>query len=69
MRCQDLERIHDSLKEIWGMVLWVRHLAQLSPPEKEAIESRERDRLTEQHEKMMNESHSEKLRRSISSQC
>ena len=44
---------HDS-KEIWGMILWVRHLANLSPPEKEAIESRQRMN-TEQHEKMMKE--------------
>ena len=48
---------HDP-KEIWGMVLWVRHLAQLSPPEKEAIESRKR-MTTEQHEKMMKEAHHE----------
>jgi mono/diheme cytochrome c family protein len=46
---------HDQ-KEIWGMVLWMRHLAQLSPPEKEAIESRKR-MTTEQHEKMMKEAH------------
>lgn len=32
-------RNHDS-KEIWGMVLWVRYLAQLRPPEKAALESR-----------------------------
>jgi mono/diheme cytochrome c family protein len=48
---------HDP-KEIWGMVLWVRHLAQLSPPEKTAIESRTR-MTTEQHEKMMKETHPE----------
>ena len=30
---------HDP-KEIWGLILWVRHLAQLSPSEKAAIESR-----------------------------
>ncbi len=42
---------HDP-KEIWGMILWVRHLAQLSPPEKAAIESRMR-MTTEQHEEMM----------------
>jgi hypothetical protein len=29
---------HDP-KESWGMVLWVRHLAYLSPEEKAAIES------------------------------
>jgi hypothetical protein len=46
---------HDP-KEIWGMVMWVRHLAQLSPPEKAAIESRKR-MTTEQHEKMMKEAH------------
>ena len=40
---------HDP-KEIWGMVLWVRHLAQLSPPGKAGIESRKR-MTTEQHEK------------------
>jgi mono/diheme cytochrome c family protein len=45
---------HDQ-KEIWGMVLWMRHLAQLTPPEKEAIESRAR-MTTDQHEKMMKES-------------
>ena len=48
-------RSHDS-KEIWGMVLWVRHLAQLSPPEKAALESRTH-MSTEQHQKMMEESH------------
>jgi mono/diheme cytochrome c family protein len=48
---------HDS-KEIWGMVMWVRHLAQLSPPEKAAIESRTH-MTTEQHEKMMKEAHPE----------
>jgi mono/diheme cytochrome c family protein len=48
---------HDP-KEIWGMVLWVRHLAQLSSSEKEAIESRQRT-TTEQHEKMMKEAHPE----------
>ena len=48
---------HDP-KEIWGMVLWVRHLAQLSPPEKEAIESRAH-MTTDQHEKMMKEAHPE----------
>jgi mono/diheme cytochrome c family protein len=41
-------------KEIWGMVLWVRHLAQLSPPEKAAIESHAQ-MTTEQHDKMMKE--------------
>ena len=46
-------RNHDP-KEIWGMVLWVRHLAQLSQAEKEAIESRTR-MTTDQHEKMMKE--------------
>jgi mono/diheme cytochrome c family protein len=46
---------HDS-KEIWGMVLWVRHLPQLSPPEKTEIESRSH-MTTEQHEKMMQETH------------
>jgi len=50
-------RNHDS-KEIWGMILWVRHLAQLSPPEKAAIESRTH-MSTEQHQKMMEESHPE----------
>lgn len=48
---------HDP-KEIWGMILWVRHLAQLSQPEKEAIESRVH-MTTEQHEKMMKEAHPE----------
>jgi hypothetical protein len=47
-----------SSKEIWGMVLWVRHLAQLSPPEKASLESRAR-MTTEQHEKMMKETHPE----------
>ncbi len=42
---------HDP-KEIWGVILWVRHLAHLSPQEKAAIESRMR-MMTEQHEKMM----------------
>ena len=46
---------HDP-KEIWGMILWVRHLAQLSPSEKVAIESRMR-MTTEQHEKMMQMMH------------
>jgi mono/diheme cytochrome c family protein len=45
-------------KEIWGMVLWVRHLAQLSPPEKQAIESHARMTI-DQHEKMMKEVHPE----------
>jgi mono/diheme cytochrome c family protein len=44
---------HDP-KEIWAMILWVRHLAQLSPQEKAAIESRMR-MTTEQHEDMMKE--------------
>jgi mono/diheme cytochrome c family protein len=48
---------HDP-KEIWGMILWVRHLAQLSPDEKAAIESR-MHMTTEQHEEMMRESHPE----------
>jgi mono/diheme cytochrome c family protein len=48
---------HDP-KEIWGLILWVRHLAQLSPSEKAAIESRMR-MTTEQHEKMMKEAHPE----------
>ena len=42
---------HDP-KEIWGMILWVRHLTQLSPQEKAAIESR-MQMTTEQHEEMM----------------
>lgn len=50
---------HDP-KEIWGMVLWVRHLAQLSPPEKEALESRAH-MSAEQHQKMMEESHPEQI--------
>jgi hypothetical protein len=48
---------HDP-KEIWGMILWVRHLAQLSPQEKAAIESRMR-MTTEEHEEMMKEAHPE----------
>ena len=52
-------RNHDS-KEIWGMVLWVRHLAQLSPPEKAALESRAH-MTAEQHQKMMEESHPEEI--------
>jgi mono/diheme cytochrome c family protein len=48
---------HDS-KEIWGMVLWVRHLAQPNPQEKEAIESRTH-MTAGQHEKMMKETHPE----------
>jgi len=48
---------HDP-KEIWGMVLWMRHLAQLSPPEKAALQSRTR-MTTEQHDKMMKEAHPE----------
>jgi mono/diheme cytochrome c family protein len=48
---------HDS-KEIWGLILWVRHLAQLSPSEKAAIESRMR-MTTQEHDKMMKESHPE----------
>jgi len=50
-------RNHDA-KEIWGMILWMRHLAQLSPPEKAALESRAHV-STEQHQKMMEESHPE----------
>jgi mono/diheme cytochrome c family protein len=46
---------HDP-KEIWGMVLWMRHLAQLSPMEKDAIKSRSH-MTTDQHEKMMKETH------------
>ena len=46
---------HDP-KEIWGMILWVRHLAQLSPQEKSAIES-VMHMTTEQHEKMMRMMH------------
>ncbi len=46
---------HDS-KEIWGMILWVRHLAQLNPAEKAALESRAHMSV-EQHQKMMEESH------------
>jgi mono/diheme cytochrome c family protein len=49
---------HHDAKEIWGMVLWVRHLAQLSPPEKAALESRSH-MTAEQHQKMMDESHPE----------
>ncbi len=45
-------------KEIWGMVLWVRHLAQLSPPEKAELQSRTR-MTSEQHERMMKETHPE----------
>ena len=45
-------------KEIWGMVLWVRHLAQLSQAEKAALQSRAQ-MTNEQHEKMMKESHPE----------
>lgn len=48
---------HDP-KEIWGMILWVRHLAQLSPQEKAALESRMR-MTTEEHEEMMQTSHPE----------
>jgi hypothetical protein len=44
---------HDS-KEIWGLILWVRHLEQLSPSEKTAIQSRMR-MMTERHEEMMKE--------------
>jgi mono/diheme cytochrome c family protein len=50
---------HDS-KEIWGMILWVRHLAQLSPPEKADLESRSH-MTTEQHQKMMEEAHPEAI--------
>ena len=45
-------------KEIWGMILWLRHLVQLSPPEKAAIESRMR-MTTQQHEEMMKKAHPE----------
>jgi len=48
---------HDP-KELWGMVLWVRHLGQLSQAEKAALKSRAR-MTTEQHEKMMKEAHPE----------
>jgi mono/diheme cytochrome c family protein len=43
-------------KEIWGLILWVRHLAQLNPQEKAAIESSMR-MTTEQHEEMMERMH------------
>ncbi len=46
---------HDR-KEIWGMVLWLCHLAQLSEPEKASLQSRVR-MTTEQHERMMKETH------------
>ena len=46
---------HDP-KEIWRMILWVRHLAQLSPPEKAAVESRMR-MTTQAHEEMMKKSY------------
>ena len=46
---------HDP-NEIWGMVLWVRHLGQLSSLEKAAIESRAH-MTSDQHEKMMKEAH------------
>ena len=52
-------RNHDS-KDIWGMVLWLRHLAHLSPPEKAALESRAHI-SAEQHQKMMEESHPEEV--------
>ena len=55
-------RNHDS-KEIWGMILWMRHLAQLSPPEKAALESRVHISI-EQHQKMMEESHPEAVQAS-----
>ena len=42
---------HDA-HEIWAMILWIRHLAQLSRQEKSAIGSRMR-MTTEQHEEMM----------------
>jgi hypothetical protein len=48
---------HDP-KEIWGMVLWVRHLAQLSQSEKASLQSRTR-MTSEQHERMMKETHPE----------
>jgi mono/diheme cytochrome c family protein len=44
---------HDP-KEIWGMVLWLRHLVQLSPSEKAAIETR-MHMATEWHEEKMKE--------------
>jgi hypothetical protein len=50
-------RSHDA-KEIWGMILWMRHVAQLSPAEKAALESRSH-MSTEQHQKMMEEAHPE----------
>ncbi len=46
---------HDA-KEIWGMILWFRHLAQLSPHEKAALQS-SISMTTEQHEKMMQMMH------------
>jgi mono/diheme cytochrome c family protein len=45
-------------KEIWGLVLWVRHLAQLSPSEKATIESSMR-MTTQKHEEMMKKSRPE----------
>ena len=50
-------RNHDS-KEIWGMILWIRHLAQLNPAEKADLESRAH-MSAEQHQKMMEEAHPE----------
>jgi hypothetical protein len=41
-----------------GMTLWIRHLAQLSPPEKAAIESRTR-MTTQEREEIMKKSHPE----------
>ena len=48
---------HDP-QEIWRMTLWLRHLGQLNPKEKTAIESRMR-MTTDEHEEMMQEANPE----------
>ena len=45
-------------EEIWGMVIWVRHLAQLSPEERAALISH-MNMTTKEHEQMMEHSHPE----------
>jgi Cytochrome C oxidase, cbb3-type, subunit III len=50
-----------STKDIWRSVLWTRHLANLSPAEKTAIES-QMNGTTEEHEKTMEHDDSERRR-------
>lgn len=48
---------HDA-KEIWGMVIWIRHLGQLNPDERATLKSH-MNMTTKEHEQMMEHSHPE----------